>query len=300
MANRHYGDLADVFKHLALGETLAGMRPAEYWESHAGAAFYEEPAGGVGGGIPAQRGHGIHHFAAAMRSSMALRGTAYGGLLTKSLSGVGEAARVARVPGTPLLANEFFSATVRRFLFCDTDAASLQSVRKLGGNAQALECVQEDGVSVLRGAALLLPEQWTATTLAFLDPEEMDAASEAEISPLELWCELASRGIRCVLFYGFADEAQRAARHGRFQQVLEKARLLQRGVQRFEGSLRLPAGSEGVTRWGFGLLTMHLPGQALERVDKSLKALEGAYGQAVLTAGSAVGTGAWSYARAWM
>ena len=49
-----------------------------------------------------------------------------------------------------------------------------------------VECVQDDGISVLRGAGLLLPEAWAPGTLAFIDPYAMDAATDAGITPLDL------------------------------------------------------------------------------------------------------------------
>jgi hypothetical protein len=38
MANRHFGKIGAVWKHLALAEILAGENPRAYWESHAGCA----------------------------------------------------------------------------------------------------------------------------------------------------------------------------------------------------------------------------------------------------------------------
>jgi hypothetical protein len=40
MANRHFGKLADVWKHLVLAEALAAVRPQSLWDTHAGHAVY--------------------------------------------------------------------------------------------------------------------------------------------------------------------------------------------------------------------------------------------------------------------
>jgi len=40
MANPHFGNLGDVWKHVALAEALASERPLNYWETHAGSATY--------------------------------------------------------------------------------------------------------------------------------------------------------------------------------------------------------------------------------------------------------------------
>lgn len=40
MANRHFGKVADVWKHLPLVEILAVDQPNQYGETHAGSAGY--------------------------------------------------------------------------------------------------------------------------------------------------------------------------------------------------------------------------------------------------------------------
>jgi len=296
MANIHFGNLADVFKHVALGEALDAMRPAEYWESHAGHACYEETAT-----IPPERLHGIHTFHQLRGASETLRSCAYAGVLGNP--GV----PLARIPGSPLVARRVLGENVRRLLFCDTDAESLVNIRALVRPAAAglreiapdtLECVPDDGITVLRGAGMLLPEAWAASTLAFLDPYDLAAASEAGITPLELACELGNRGIATLVFYSFADEGRRAGLHERMRQALSKARLLARAAPGFEGALKVEAGSAAPTQWGFGLLALNVAGAAAAAMDQKLAALETLYAGSELRTPGGIVSGAWRYARA--
>ncbi len=39
MANRHFGRIGDVWKHLPLAEILLLETPRRYWETHAGSAL---------------------------------------------------------------------------------------------------------------------------------------------------------------------------------------------------------------------------------------------------------------------
>jgi hypothetical protein len=290
---RQFGHLAEVFKLLALGEVLACLRPSEYWESHAGpAATSDSPD-------PApERLHGIHFFASSIGQSLLFHPTTYHKVLARGM----EADRLLLIPGSPLLAREFLSERTRRFLFCDTDADALHTIRQLFGTAPNVECIQDDGLMILRGAAMLLPDSWTASTLAFIDPPDIHAASDSDISPLQLWCELANRGIRSILSYSFSDPAKRLATHAALQQTLDKARLLNHGIQRFEGTLCAPLPTqEQPTPWGFGLLAAHLPGNALEQVDKSLRALESLYSRAPASPAAPVpAPRPFTYTRAWM
>ena len=40
MANPHFGNLGDVWKHLLLSEVISWLRPGHYVETHAGSASY--------------------------------------------------------------------------------------------------------------------------------------------------------------------------------------------------------------------------------------------------------------------
>jgi 23S rRNA A2030 N6-methylase RlmJ len=298
MANTHFGNLSDVFKHLALAEVLRVMRPAEYWESHAGCAVYQETAP-----IVPERLHGVHTFMRLAADSAELQLSTYGRILA-SLS-AGDA--VSRIPGSPLIAHRLLTERCRRLLLCDIDHESLRNIRacltepgesRKHAEPEKTECVQDDGVSVLRGAGMLLPEPWLASTLAFLDPYTLDETTAAEISPLELACELANRGIATVLFYTFADDANRALQHERLTRALEKSRLLQRGAHFFEGSLKTSPKPEIPTQWGFGLLTFRITPEAMAAVNERVRALESAYEKAELTTPEGLVTGAWRYTRA--
>jgi 23S rRNA A2030 N6-methylase RlmJ len=302
MANKHFGNLADVFKHIALAEILGTLRPAEYWESHAGAAYYPESESVAD--IPAERQHGVHAFTRMATDFAALRLSSY----HRILSGL-YAASPRRIPGSPHLARTLLGENVRRLLFCDTDAQSLltihdpgtQGIDSSGMHMDKVECVQDDGVTVLRGAGILLPEPWIPSTLAFIDPYDIHATTDAGISPLNLVCELAGRTIPTVLFYAFNDDAQRAAMHGEFAGAMEKVCLNKKGARRFEGSLRMTpaAGTRPPTQWGFGLLTFNIPPNAQSAVDQKLSALETAYQKAELPGWSAQSpSGAWKYSQA--
>jgi hypothetical protein len=141
----------------------------------------------------------------------------------------------------------------------------------------------------------LLPESWTSSTLAFLDPYEMRESTDAGITPLELACELASRTIVTLLFYTFSDETGREERQKLIMQSLEKSRLMKR-AHRFEGALACPA--EGSpTQWGFGMLAINLRDDARLAVDQKLRALAAAYGKCELNVPGGGKFGPWRYAQ---
>src|SRR5262245_29432311 len=92
MANRHFGNLGDVWKHLVLAEVLAMERPLHYWETDAGSASSPLSAS-------IARGYGVYSFLEATRHDRVLAESHYCRLLT------GEVARsVPMYPGSPLIA----------------------------------------------------------------------------------------------------------------------------------------------------------------------------------------------------
>jgi hypothetical protein len=303
MANKHFGNLADVFKHLTLAECLATSRPGEYWESHAGRAVYDETDE-----VPFERAHGIHTFWRLSDGSEMLRQSAYARVLKKlnPPHPPTAPARLQRIPGSALLARQIWGREARRYLLCDTDADSLLNIQRelpaAGGSgeiaADTLECVQEDGITVLRGAGVLLPEAWTGSVVAFLDPYDLEAPSDAGISALQLACELANRSIKVLAFFGFDDEGTRNRRHDAIRRELGRTRPASASGgthQWFEGALRTEAAAGPCpTQWGFGMLALNIPTGTLATIDGRLRACEAAYAGAPLDSGT---NGAWRYTR---
>ena len=122
MANPFYGNIGDVWKHLALGAILTAERPRQYWESHAGSAGYPLTHA-------PNRDFGAFRFLAGAPTDPALRASAYFRVLAA------HAAAAAPVyPGSPLLAMDVLGGPARRLLFCDLDGASLADI---GARARA-------------------------------------------------------------------------------------------------------------------------------------------------------------------
>jgi hypothetical protein len=280
----HAGSLAEVFKQIVLADVFVAQRPAEYWESHAQPAL-------VPGDTDTQ--HGMGRFIAAAASNVALSRTP----LHLFIGPLRQEGGLSQQPSSSWLAMKTLGANARRFLFCGTDADSLQSIqterRALGVIETKVECIQDDGVMLLRGACMVLSDQWTSSTLAFIDSPDIDTSTDAGISPLQLWCEIANRGIPTLLAYTFSDAAQRTALHGRIADAIQQARLTGRNLHRFEGALVQPPVTAPPIPWGFGLLTANLGNHAIFAADRDLFALQAAYAGSVL---EGWGDGMWKYA----
>jgi 23S rRNA (adenine2030-N6)-methyltransferase len=196
MANKHYGNIGDIWKHLALAEILGLERPRAYWESHAGSASYPlTPA--------PERDYGIYRFMARAEASEGLRGSRFWMLLERLRAG---APGPAIYPGSPLVAMSELGPAAS-YLFCDTDGASLAAIgacaRELRVPADGVRYVEGDGPAALLDAAARLPEAELARIVAVIDPFEI--ASDA----LGLFARLARAGAAVALWYGFDSPSAR-------------------------------------------------------------------------------------------
>ena len=134
MANRHYGKIGDVWKHLVLAELLQSEAPAEYWESHAGAADYALTHS-------VARDYGAYYFFRNAQRSERLRRTAYHAILRSQASATEE---LRNYPGSPLLAMLALKETASRLFFCDLDQSSLLTIRERAELGEELSRIYAD------------------------------------------------------------------------------------------------------------------------------------------------------------
>ena len=111
MANPHFGNIGDIWKHLPLAAILALERPARYWESHCGSARYTLSTS-MG------RDYGIFYFLKNVSRSDVLRSSAYNRTLEELEDMNGSA---PSYPGSPLIAMMLLRNSAESFVFCDTD-----------------------------------------------------------------------------------------------------------------------------------------------------------------------------------
>jgi len=202
MANRHYAQIGDVWKHLPLGEILVLEAPGRYIETHSGAATYPlEPTW--------EREYGALHYLAHCESAPHLRAARYTAIL-RDLAGPHRNA--PRYPGSPALALSLLAQAAREFLFADLDEASLATIEAFARSLQIpdsrVRCVRADGIDAADRFLESLPERERRATLLFIDGYSPFEASAAGVSGLDLFRSAAERGARVVLWYGFHADSE--------------------------------------------------------------------------------------------
>jgi hypothetical protein len=287
MANRHYGEIGDIWKHLPLAAILVvegasqhGVR--QYWESHAGAARYAwRPS--------LERDYGAYYFFDRAREVSELRDAAFVQLL-EELRRAGERYPVV-YPGSPLIALSLLKGVADRFVFCDLDGTSLTSIRTgtraLGVRDAAVRCVEGDGVGALWELAEGL-EAGLGSVLAFMDPYNPLEVTASGRHTLELFGYLSRLGVRGVLWFGYAEAAGKARYEAAIRAVAANYGLA--GERLWCGQIVLaglgkPGFGVNPGVLGCGLVTSHLSAAAVGACERLGRALVEVYEGAVFPGG---------------
>jgi len=193
MANHHFGKLADVWKHLALDETLAVARPKRYAETHAGSAAY--PLVG-----DAERRYGVLGYLEPPRSSR-LASAAFTRVVSDFAS-----RRPGLYPGSALQAMTLLGNDTA-YLLCDLNPVSAKDLRSWASRLGLVNCevVERDGMTTVRD---WLSEP--APMVVHIDPFDPFAHAEGAPSAVQLAVEVAEAGHLLVYWYGYSTPSDRA------------------------------------------------------------------------------------------
>ena len=188
MANRHFGKLADVWKHAALAEVLERESPRTYAETHAGSGAYPIV-------YDEERQFGILRFLDVAARSEVLARSRYRAIAASWLAGRG------LYPGSALLAMTVLG-DASSYLLCDLDAGSAADLRRWARELSLRGCqvAQADGMAAV---AAWLDRDAGTPGLVHIDPFDPDARGPAGYSALELAARVASSSTPLVYWYGY-------------------------------------------------------------------------------------------------
>lgn len=250
--NQHYGKLGDVWKHLPLAEILRARPPRQYWETHAGSAWYplteSEP-----------RRHGVLRFLERAPGHPGLCESAYLGVLQGSRG---------RYPGSAALARCLLGEKAG-YVLCDIDPTSQSSLKEAfsGDDAQVVET---DGVDAIGREAV----KWRGDpgkVLVHIDPfDPYERVRPDARSPLELASWLAGQGYRVMYWYGYDESTKRGW-------ARDEIAGMASGVELWCGDAQMPASFIYPDRrgaWGCGIVLANMTPEETELCRRMGRALE--------------------------
>lgn len=237
MANRHFGRIGDVWKHLPLAEILLLERPRRYWETHAGSASYPLTSS-------TERNYGVYYFWDQSRASPDLVSCRYWQALAHSAF---RCDRPSRYPGSAQIAMEILGQGAA-YLLLDLDMDSVVSLRRAAADLQLVNavCVQMDGVTEIGRAGCQLDAREAAATFVLVDPFYPFGDTAGSVTPAKLFCQLAARGFKAMFWYGFDSAGQRVDLQARIAEMLAECGIHGAGAPLWCGEVALAAlGSPG-------------------------------------------------------
>lgn len=251
--NHHSGNPGDVWKHLPLAELLRIHPPANYWETHAGSAWYPLTP-------TTPRLHGALRFLSSAPVDFELDHCAYLRAL-RALPGV--------YPGSATLALQALGARAS-YILCDTDPESAASLRAAAAGVDA-RIMQTDGIATIQNEAREYGRE-PGDVLVHIDPfDPFERVSADGSTPVELGGRLAASGYRLFYWYGYDSPDQRGW-------ARDEIAKLAPGVELWCGEIELPRpfvfpDGEGGT-WGCGIVLANMTSedvQACERLGRGLE-----------------------------
>jgi len=274
MTHRHYGQIGDIWKHLPLADVLPIEQPAQYWESHAGAAQYELTHS-------AQRDFGVFHFLNHAHHNDVLADSAYF-WLTATLA----QSQKPIYPGSPGIAMATLNPKDTRFQFCDTDQKSLDSIRhtaqEMDGSSRSVKTLYADGLIHMRKHLRNMSFTQAKNTFLFIDPDTLLEPDVHGFTALDLFCEATLRGVKTMLWFGSQGQCEHNALLEQFNQAFLVADLDMNEHHVWLGQIHL----DDVTHvrhgfnpgvWGCGLLCANLSHESLATCAHLGRALEQVY-----------------------
>jgi 23S rRNA A2030 N6-methylase RlmJ len=272
MANRHFGKIADVWKHGALAEVLEREPPGWYAETHAGSGAYAIVHDG-------EREFGILRFLEVAPRSAVLARSRY-----RAVTASYADSDRGLYPGSALLAMTVLG-DASSYLLCDLDRESVADLRRWSRELGLHNCevAEADGMTAV---AARLDGEGRGPGLVHIDPFDPHARGQGGYSALELAARVADSGTGLVYWYGYDEPGERAWAHTQLA-ALTRAPLWCGDVMVTSASDSLgDLGRATTPGTGFGVILANLQAGTVAACAALGSALAGAYAGATLPDGS--------------
>jgi 23S rRNA (adenine2030-N6)-methyltransferase len=199
MANQHFGNIGDVWKHVVLAEVLEREPPAWYAETHAGSGAYAVVRSGG-------RKYGFLRFLEVAPRFPVLARSRYRAIAAS----YAESDRNL-YPGSALLAMTMLG-DASSYLLCDLDPGSVDDLRGWSRELGLHHCevAKADGMAAV--AARLYGET-SRPGLVHIDPFDRHARAPGGYSALELAARAADSGTGLVYWYGYDEPGAQGRAH---------------------------------------------------------------------------------------
>ncbi len=273
MANPHFGEIGDVWKHLVLGDVLDRVRPSRYWETHAGSGTYPLDRSW-------EREYGVFSLLREAPRAPAIAASRFLGLV-RTLPPAADGAE--RYPGSPRVAMEVLGDGAT-YLLSDLDPASVADLTRTARELDLQDLVRverADGLTTTWAAAQALPPDAATTTLVLLDPFDATERSVDDMDSLGLFARLVSGGFPTLIWLGYDDLAGRDEIRPRARVDGAPSHLFHVDTAILRGETTLNPGAPGCA-----MVLANVPLDVVDHVERLGRQLEACYDEALMPDGT--------------
>ncbi len=273
MANHHFGEIGDIWKHLVLGDVLDRVRPARYWETHAGSGTYELDRSW-------EREFGVFTLLREAPRAPAINASRFLGLV-RTLPPRDDGA--PRYPGSPRLAMDVLGDAAT-YVLCDLDPASVADLTRTARELDFHDLVlveRADGLATIWAAAQRLAHDDATETFVLLDPFDETERSIDDMDSLDLFTRLVAGGFPTVLWHGYDDLDDRDSIRVRcvVEGVATSSLDIETGFLRAETTLHPGVG-------GCAMFLGNVPADVVDHAERLGRQLEACYDEVLMPDGT--------------
>ncbi len=210
MPYKHFGNHADVWKHIALCDVLGRESPSVYIETNSASTTYRL------NNSPEQT-FGIYHFIGKASRVPRLHNTPYFAIEHAALKN-------NQYIGSPGLAMLLLKGTTVRFVFFDIEKAPLDDIRDFAKSHQLETKTETHHEDSLNGLADILPGT-PHNTFIHIDPYFIDKPGPDGHDYMDLFVNASQQGKICFLWYGFHTLSEKKRINGFIRDKLTKGSI---------------------------------------------------------------------------
>jgi len=270
MANRHFGNIGDVWKHVALVEVLERESPSWYAETHAGSGAYPVIN-------DREREFGFLRFLEVAPRFPVLARSRYRAIAASYLE-----RDESLYPGSALLAMTVLGDAAS-YLLSDLDRESIADLHRWSRELDLHSCEVTEGDG-MAAVAVRLDGEAHRPRLVHIDPFDPHDQGPGGCSALELAARVADSGTGLVYWYGYSEPRAHTDAHSQLA-ALTRAPLWC-GQVRVTGPGHSPGDrNHGIGPTTFGVILANVEASTADACAALGNALSRAYANAILPDG---------------
>ena len=198
MSYIHYGRIGDIWKHLPLCNFLINEKPRYYIETNSAFPIYPLTHS-------AERDYGIYTFLNNSKNSEILLNSVFYKTLTSYNENLID---INKYLGSPGLAMNILQHNAEKYIFCDIDEESLNSINEYASKINLKNKVQIYKNDSLKTIYSQLDE-YSSLDFIHIDPYMIFEENDEGKTFFNLFLDATKKGMKAMLWYGYENNYQK-------------------------------------------------------------------------------------------